>query len=46
MEKEYKKDISRQKPEYWIKWLEELDNNDIWIANKVVTMEPTDGGAT
>lgn len=42
----YKREIESAKLKFWTNWLENLDEDSIWKAHKVVNGEPTNGGAT
>ncbi|OJA20650.1 hypothetical protein AZE42_13544 [Rhizopogon vesiculosus] len=39
----YADEITSTKKQHWIDWLEDLEGNDIWTANRYVTSEPSDG---
>jgi hypothetical protein len=36
-------EIMLTKKQHWIEWLEDIEGNDIWTANRYVTSEPSDG---
>ena len=36
--------MERVKKEHWEQWLEELEGEEIWTANKYVDSPPSDGG--
>jgi hypothetical protein len=36
-------EITQTKKQHWIEWLEDIEGNDIWTANRYVTSEPSDG---
>ncbi|OJA16795.1 hypothetical protein AZE42_13675, partial [Rhizopogon vesiculosus] len=39
----YADEITATKKQHWIDWLEDLEGNDVWTANRYATTEPTDG---
>ena len=41
---EYSKAIHEAKTEHWIEWLEMLDEDGVWTANRMVTGPASDGG--
>ena len=40
----YSKAIQDMKREHWIDWLETLDEEGLWVANRMVSGDGTDGG--
>jgi hypothetical protein len=40
---QYADEIASTKKQHWIDWLEDLEGNDIWTANRYATSEPSDG---
>jgi hypothetical protein len=42
----YAEEILKSKKQHWTDWLEEISGNDIWIANKYISSDPTDGSKT
>jgi len=38
--------ISKAKQQHWLNWLEEIEGNDLWTANRYISSEPRDGGKT
>ncbi|OJA13662.1 hypothetical protein AZE42_13373 [Rhizopogon vesiculosus] len=36
--------ISKAKQQHWLNWLEEIEGNDLWTANRYISSEPRDGG--
>jgi ribonuclease HI len=46
LKKRYANEITETKKQHWIEWLEDLEGNDIWTANRYVSSSPNDGGQT
>jgi ribonuclease HI/endonuclease/exonuclease/phosphatase family metal-dependent hydrolase len=42
----YANAIQSTKTAHWKVWLEDVSGNDIWVANKYASGDPTDGGRT
>lgn len=42
----YAKQIKTTKRQHWIEWLENIEGNDIWTANKYVSTDSSDSGKT
>ena len=40
----YSEAIWKAKDEHWVEWLENLDEGDIWMANRMMSGAATDGG--
>ena len=40
----YAAEMEQVKKEHWEQWLEELEGEEIWMANKYVDSPPSDGG--
>ena len=41
---DYSKAIQDTKTEHWLNWLEDLDDEGVWTANRMATGPATDGG--
>lgn len=41
---QYSEAIKRTKQEHWLNWLENINCNEIWIANKYLNSESSDNG--
>ncbi|OJA18938.1 hypothetical protein AZE42_13572, partial [Rhizopogon vesiculosus] len=41
---EYADEISTTKQQHWTDWLEDIEGNDLWTANRYVSSAPSDGG--
>lgn len=46
IKKRYAAEIESTKKQHWIEWLEHIEGNDLWTANKYISTEPKDGGKT
>jgi hypothetical protein len=42
----YAEEIMSTKQQHWLKWLEDIEVNDLWTANRYISSEPSDGGKT
>lgn len=42
----YAEEIESTKKQHWIEWLEDIEGNDLWTANKYISSAPKDGGKT
>ena len=42
----YAEEIALTKKQHWIEWLEDIEGNDLWTANRYISSEPRDGGKT
>jgi ribonuclease HI len=40
----YAEEITSTKKQHWIEWLEDIEGNDLWTANRYVSSDPRDGG--
>lgn len=43
---QYANEINATKKQDWQDWLEDIEGNDLWTANKYILSEPCDGGKT
>jgi hypothetical protein len=43
---QYMNEINATKKQHWQEWLEDIEGNDLWTANKYILLEPWDGGKT
>jgi hypothetical protein len=41
---DYAEQIQRVKAAHWLKWLEEINQSDMWDASRLVTGPASDGG--
>jgi hypothetical protein len=41
----YSEEIKKMKKDHWLDWLESINSNEIWITNKYLNAEPSDGSA-
>jgi hypothetical protein len=44
LKNEYANEISSTKKQHWTDWLEDIEGNDLWTANRYISSEPSDGG--
>jgi hypothetical protein len=42
----YADEITATKKQHWIEWLEDIEGNDLWTANRYISSMPSDGGKT
>lgn len=42
----YANEITATKKQHWLEWLEDIEGNDLWTANRYISSEPRDGGKT
>jgi len=42
----YANEIESTKKQHWVEWLEDIEGNDLWTANRYISSEPKDGGTT
>lgn len=40
----YSEAIKKTKAKHWMDWLESIEGDDIWMANKYISSDPGDGG--
>lgn len=42
----YADEITATKKQHWVEWLEDIEGNDLWTANRYISSAPSDGGKT
>jgi len=42
----YTDEIKKAKQQHWLNWLENIEGNNLWTANRYISSEPRDGGKT
>jgi len=46
IKEQYANEINTTKKEHWLDWLNDIEGNDLWTANKYISSAPSDGGKT
>lgn len=44
LKNQYANEIASTKKQHWIDWLEDIEGNDLWTANRYISSDPSDGG--